>query len=277
MPGIRTALSVLAASVLTASLLLASVACTPTEESAPESEARVSPPVIGEAGVLRVGVDLEYPPYAGVDKGLEAGIDIDVASALASELGLELEFAEVAPNEAASSLDAGDVDIVMSVRLDEEALAGLSFAGWYAASGPVLFASDETTISPDRLGGLDIAVQRDSEAFWVLGYELGEEVLIVTQTLREAFEGLEADEVDVVAGNAFVCAYLARDFEGVGFSSQLAPATPIGIAVRSDADELNAIVHESLDSLAAAGILDAIRAKWVGDLPQLETGEAEGS
>lgn len=257
--------------------LSAFVACTPNAESGPGSAAKVSPPVIGEAGVLRAGIDPEYPPFAGVDKGREAGIDIDVASALATGLGLELELVEVAPNEAASFLDARDVDIVMSVRLDEEALADVSFAGWYAASGPALFASDETTVFPDRLGGLGIAAQRDSEAFWLLGHELGEDSLVVKEALRDAFGILEAGEVDVVAGDAFVCAYIARDFPGVGFAAQLAPATPIGIAVRSDAAELNTIVRESLDSLAAGGVLDAIRTKWVDDLPQLETTETDES
>ena len=39
-------------------------------------------------GRCSVGVDLAYPPFGGTDDGKQAGIDVDVASALAEQLGL---------------------------------------------------------------------------------------------------------------------------------------------------------------------------------------------
>jgi polar amino acid transport system substrate-binding protein len=251
-------------------VMLGAAACTPAEQADPGPEPKVAPPVIGEAGVLRVGVDLGYPPYGGIDKDREAGIDIDVASALASELGLEVELVEVASVEASAALAAGDVDIVMSVPFTESAVLGASFAGWYVESGPALFSSGETSVTPDSLPGLRIAVQNESEAYWSLAYTLGEQALVVRETLREAFEAYQAGEADVVAGDALVAAYLARDFDSISFASQLEPATPIGVVVAADATELEAVVREALDTLATDGILDTIRAKWVDDLPALE-------
>lgn len=255
--------------------LAVAAACTPAEEPEPGLEARVSPPAIGEEGVLRAGVDLGYPPYAGTDKGREAGIDVDVAAALASELGLVLEIVEVASEEASAALRAGDVDIVMSVPFTESAVLDVSFAGWYVASGPALFASEETSVTPGELGGLRVAVQEESESYWSLVYTLGEQALVVTDTLREAFEAYEAGEADVVAGDAFVCAYLARDFDDIGFGAQLEPATPIGIAVSTDATQLEVAVREALDTLATTGVLDTIRAKWVDELPRLDVATIE--
>lgn len=262
--------------VLVALMVFSVTACAPGD--APETEPgvtpRVAPPVIGEAGVLRAGVNADYPPFAGVDRERRAGIDIDVASAIASELGLELELLEVELDAAAAALDAGQIDVMMAVPLTEEAVAGMSFAGFYAATGPALFASEEETVTPDRLGMVSIAVQEGSESYWRLVYDLGEDRLVATPTLREAFELLDAGEVDVVAGDAFVSAYLIRDFEGLRFSSQLAPATQIGVAVAPDATDLSAAVRDALDTLATGGVLDTIRAKWVGTLPDLETANA---
>jgi polar amino acid transport system substrate-binding protein len=263
--------------VALATMMLGAAGCTPAEEADPGPEPKVAPPVIGEAGFLRVGVDLEYPPYGGTDKGREAGIDIDVAAALASELGLGLELVEVASDEASAALQAGDVDIVMSVPFTESAVLGASFAGWYIESGPALFASGETSVTPDALGGLRIAVQQGSESYWSLAYTLGEQSLVVTDTLREAFEAYEAGDADVVAGDAVVCAYLMRDFESIAFASQLEPATPVGVVVATDARELEGVIREALDTLATGGILDAIRTKWVDDLPRLETAAPDGS
>ncbi len=261
--------------VLTALLVMTAVGCTAAEEPQPDLTPALEPPVIGEEGVLRIGIDLEHPPFAGVDKGREAGIDVDIASAIARELGLEAEFVEVELGEGAAALDSGVADIVMSAMLTEETVVQMSFAGFYAASGPALFSSAETTVTPDRLGGLGIAVQDGSESYWKLAYELGEDRLTVTETLREAFGLLDADEVDVVAGDAFVGAYMMRDFDDIAFSAQLAPATSLGIAVGPDATELSAAVREALDTLAAGGVLDTVRTKWVGDLPILEVAVEE--
>ncbi len=260
----------LARIALVALLALAVAGCGLAEEPEPEITPALEPPVIGEEGVLRVGVDLDHPPFGGVDKGREAGIDVDIASAIAKELGLEVELVEVEYGGGAAALDAGVVDIVMSATLTEETVVQMSFAGFYAASGPALFSSAETTVSPDSLGGLSIAVQEGSEAYWKLAYDLGEDRLTITETLREAFELLQVDEIDVVAGDAFVGAYMVRDFDAIAFSAQLAPATSLGVAVAPDATELSAAIRETLDALAAGGVLETIRAKWVGDLPALE-------
>ena len=259
------------AALLVCAMAVVATACSPAAEPEPGPEPKVAPPVIGEAGVLRVGVDLGYPPYAGTDKGREAGIDIDIAAALATELGLALELVEVGAADAPAALQSGQIDIAMGVPFTEAAVLDASFAGWYVASGPALFSSVETSVTPEQLGRVRVAVQQDSESFWDLAHTYGADALVVTETLREAFELLAADEVDAVAGDALVGAYLARDFETVAFSSQLAPATPIGITVATDAAELEAVIREALDTLASAGILDTVRAKWVDDLPVLET------
>lgn len=256
---------------LLALTLATTAACSTSAEPEPGPPPKVAPPVIGQEGVLRVGVDLSYPPYGGVDKEREAGIDIDVASAIASALNLDLQLVRVAAEDASAALKNGSVDMVMSVPFTEDAVMGATFAGWYVESGPALFASQDASVTPADLGKLRIAAQKGSAAYWQLTYALGDDGVISAETLREAFDALEAGDVDVVAGDALVGAYLARDFEGIGFASQLAPATPVGIVVATDAADLESEIRQTLDSLATGGVLDAIRAKWVDGLPALET------
>jgi polar amino acid transport system substrate-binding protein len=220
-------------------------------------------------------LDLSYPPYGGTDKDREAGIDVDVASAIASALNLDLQLIEVAAEDAPAALKNGSVDMVMSVPFTEDAVIGATFAGWYIESGPALFASVDTSVTPADLGKTRVASQKGSEAYWRLTYTLGEEAVVTTETLREAFDALQTGDVDVVAGDALVGAYLSRDFEGIGFASQLGPATPIGIVVSTEATELESEIRQTLDSLAAGGVLDAIRAKWVDDLPALDVSTGE--
>jgi polar amino acid transport system substrate-binding protein len=264
-------------------LLLATglIAGCETTEPEPEIQPAVAPPVILEEGVLKVGVDLEYPPFAGTDMGREAGLDIDVASAIASNLGLELETVEVKPSDAATALADGTVDAVMSVPFTEETLVSVALAGTYVNNGPAFFvtsegtASVEPSLTVETLGTQKVGAQEASEAYWILENEYGADAIASYPTLREAIEALDAGEIDVLAGDAMVTAYIADDFESVKFAGQVAPATPLAVAAAQDATELEEALRSALDQLAADGVLATIRAKWVGDLPELETEAAE--
>lgn len=262
--------------ILFAALLVGAGCSAGTDEPTAELTAKIAPPAIGEAGVLRVGVDLEYPPFAGTDDGREAGIDIDVAAALAGELGLTLETVQVAQADVATALANGTVDVVMSVPLSEETVLDTMLSGIYLADGPALFArsSAEDTgtvaeLSIATLGRTSVGAQQGSVSFWLLEYELGEGEVVAFPTLRGAFEALSAGEVDVIGCDAIVGAYIARDFPGTGFAGVATEPTALGVAVASGNTDLDDAVRGALDALAARGVLDTIRFAWVGDLPEL--------
>jgi ABC-type amino acid transport substrate-binding protein len=244
-------------------------------EQEPILEPKVVPPVIDEAGVLRVGVDLRYPPFAGTDADREAGIDVDVADALAAELGLAAEIVAVEPTRVADALAEDEIDVAMSVPIAHGVASGASIAGSYIADGPAFFVSVEDTasvvetITVGQLGRRILGAQDGSRAFWLLEEEFGEGHVKTYPTLRGAIEGLVAGEFDVLAADALVAAYIARDFETVRFAGQVEPATQLGAAVAADSGELEQAVRTALDTLAAQGVLDTVRTKWVGDLPEL--------
>ncbi len=259
----------------------------PTAEE-PALDPKVSPPAIAEAGVLKAGVDLEYPPFAGTDKDVEAGIDVDIASALASALGLKLELVQVTPSEAAAALGDGRVDIVLSVPLDTETLLEAALAGTYLTEGPGFFVFDEsrsTTEAPSTgmlnatsFAGKRIGAQEGSPSFWALQYELGDDAVTPFPTLRAALEALAAGEVDVVVGSTSVASYIARDIPGVVYEGQFGPATALGVAVAPGNDGLQTAVRDALDQMATSGVFDTIRSTWLGAMPALELPmDSEGS
>jgi ABC-type amino acid transport substrate-binding protein len=93
-------------------------------------------------------------------------------------------------------------------------------------------------------------------------------------TLRDALNGLREGSVQVAAGDAIVGGYIIRDMPTVHFGGQLEPAVPLGAAVALDNVKLGDAVRAALDGLAADGVLDAIRSKWVGELPKLQLPES---
>ena len=263
-------ISAVALGILLSLSLLLAAGCGDSKDAAPKAQPKVKPPAIAKAGVLRAGVDLAYPPFAGEDKGKQAGIDIEVAKALAAKLGLSLEIVSVIPTAAASALDSGAADVVMSVPFSEQSLAGTSIAGSYISDGPAFFTTQEETVTVDTIGARAIGAQAETEAFWALEEALGPEVVQAYPSLRDAFQALSDGKVSIVAGDALVGAYIARDFPVVKFAGQVAPAHLLGVAVAKNNTTLADQVRIALDELAADGALAAVRRTWVGELPELE-------
>lgn len=284
---VRTQVPLVAATVLVVMATLLGVGC--KAPAATKAEPTVTPPAIKEAGVLRAGVDLSYPPFGGTDAEKQAGLDIDVASALAAKLGLDVKIENVAPSDAATALASGKVDVVLSVPYSEESLARTSLAGSYISDGPAFFIATEGTASVDPSMTIDtlraprVGAQKGSAAYWKLESETGLESVNGYPTLREALNALRTGEVKVVAGDAIVGAYMIRDMPTVHFAGQLEPAVPLGAAVAVDNTRLADAVRGALDALAADGVLSTIRTKWVGALPKLalplsaDTSESPGA
>lgn len=87
----------------------------------------------GQKDVLRVGMDLQYPPFETVDtENNPEGISVDIAMALGEYLGREVEvvntdFAAIIP-----ALESGEIDIaIASMSITEEREKRVDFSNPY--------------------------------------------------------------------------------------------------------------------------------------------------
>jgi polar amino acid transport system substrate-binding protein len=240
---------------------------------------RLSPPDIGHPGVLRAAVDLSDPPFGGTVKGQQVGLDVDVAAAIAEQLGLKLEIVDATPTAAAEMARSGKVDIVLGGLTVEQAVSlQLAYAGTYVTDSSAVFAADVTTLTIGDLSARRVAVQSGSASYWFLLDEYGEEPLVVVPTLLEAMQAVLAGKADVMAGDALVEAYIGRNVPGLKYGGQLMPAFPIGVGVAQDKTKLETEVRAILDKLSSQGVLETFRRKWAGDdMPKftLPAGESD--
>ena len=77
-----------------------------------------------EEGKLHVSTNAQFPPYEmTTDDGGFEGIDIEIAQAIADELGLELVVDDMAFNAALTAAQTGQSDMVMAgVTVNEDRL-----------------------------------------------------------------------------------------------------------------------------------------------------------
>jgi|GEM_PF-192297 len=238
---------------------------------AQERTSQLSSEDLVEAGKLTVGINTSTAsaPFAiESSSGSLYGIDVDVASALADDLGLEVHFVKVDGID--SALSAGTCDVVMDVSSATNTTA--TIVGSYYESCPAFFAVGDMRVATlEELSGKTVAVQDGSVSQGALSRSnLSMEQKTVIN-LNDAFEALHSGEVDFVLCDAYPGAYLAAAYEGASFVGALSTPESYGIAVSTEKVNVQSAVQQSLDAIANNGVMDVVRSVWVGGMPAIST------
>ena len=249
----------------------------------PLKEATVAPPVIGEEGTLRVGVNTENPPLAGMGSGKIIGIDVDIAAALADQLGLKVSIVDVG-GDAASFIADGKVDVVLGIDA-ANAESDYWVSPSYLPTGIALFALTPDAGIPTADSGATFAAQVSSKSAWAVSNEFGQNALTSTDSLSDAFAALQAGTVQYVAADAIIGLYAAHG-QGMEVSVVAMLMKPSGycMAVAADNADLQTAAGDVLTGLVNNGTIDVIERKWLGasvaldGLPVIgDASDAEGS
>ena len=251
---------------------------TPTSVSEAKSARRsersssVSSGTTIEDGVLTVGLRVSNstaPMCYTTSDGEYAGIDVDVAAAIADQLGLDVKYVEVS---GISSNLGSTCDIVMDVKSSED--SGCTVVGSYAETASALFhRGTATTLSSSDLSGKSVALQAGS----VSERTLANTTLVLTErsctNLNEAFVSLEAGSVDFALCDAYAGAYLASAYKDIALAGTLDTPTPAGIAVATDDTTLQTSIQTALKSIQGNGVMGIIRSRWIGGMADLTSAD----
>ena len=232
----------------------------------------ISSPTIGQNGTLRVGIDADggAPFVTSSSSASYAGLDVDMAAALADQLGLKLELVDVAGN-ASSALADGDVDIVMSQTSTEKS-STMWVSDPYIETGVALFASNGSTTVPESVQASSIAAQSSSTSAWAVQNAFGDEALNPASDLVSAFSLVETGKSQYVAADAVIGSYAA-----LVQSVDVQPIALLGskggycIGVDSSNQELQKAISAALTAVRGNGVFDAVCTKWLGSPMNLDT------
>lgn len=230
----------------------------------PEKSATVSSPAIGKSGTLRVGVNAGSPPLAGSPSSSSkiVGIDVDVAAALADQLGLKLEIVDVGTDPEAA-LKEGKVDVAMGIGSEIEVSFWRSPA--YLPKGVALFSTSANATVPTKASSPKIAAQVSSTSSWQVTNEFGQDALVSENDLKSAFAALADGSAQYVAADAVIGMYAAHSG---GYDAQIVALMqqPGGycVGVLEANTELQAAVKDALAALTDGGIVSVIEKKWLG-------------
>lgn len=233
----------------------------------------ISAPIISQDGVLRVGVNANSTPFAGAsDTSGIVGINVDIAAAIADELGLKLEVVDVG-TDPETALEEGRIDIAMGIDKSDNTLSIWSSEA-YIQSAVALFAASPETAVPTQETAPKIAAQTSSMSAWEVNKQFGQDALVASQDLKTAFSDLENGIVNYVAADAVIGSFAANKDSGQAASivALLQKPSGYGVGVLDSNADLKQIISDTLLKLEGNGLLGLIEIKWLGqpiDLSQL--------
>ena len=220
------------------------------------------------AGVLRVGLDPTYPPFEVADENGVFGFDVDLAQAIADNLGLEVQFVYFGYDGLYDALGTNQVDVLISALvIIPERTRDFAYSDSYFNAGEILIVPADN-ISIDTMADLDgrlLAVELGT-----LGHveatewakRLANLEIRPYPTADEALTAVQQGNADAALADAISGRLFLQQTSGLKRLPQSVTVEPFAFVVRNEDEQLLDILNQSLANLQQSGQLDQIEEVW---------------
>ncbi|MGI8589211.1 MAG: ABC transporter substrate-binding protein [Chloroflexia bacterium] len=234
-----------------------------------------APAHLVNGGTLTFGSDVSYPPQEYADaSGNPVGFDIDVASEIASRMGLQLKVVNFKFDDILPALSAGQFDAVISaMTIKPEREKVVDFVSYYSAGQAVLVAkgNPKGIKTLDDLSGKTAVAESgttEQDTLTALNQKLQaagkpQVNVLIYPTDTDAVDQLRVGRADATLHDSPVAAYYAK-LSPSAFEVAIPnfDAAPEGIATAKTNADMHTAIQKALDAMKADGTLNAIMAKW---------------
>ena len=163
---------------------------------------------VQDRGTLRVGLGLFEPWSACNADGELIGFEIDVATKVAADMGVELEFARTNWNYVISELIAEQFDVIISgMQILPQRNLRINFTSPYNATGTFLVANTAQTTDLETLADFNssdvtIATRRGASSIPAIENVFPDAMLLLFDTDNEVLQTVVAGEAHAAAAFA---------------------------------------------------------------------------
>ena len=228
---------------------------------------------IQEKGKIVVCTDAAWAPFEYIGEGGEpTGIDIEIAQAIADELGVELEVSNIAFDTIPAVLKSGDADLGLAcITITDERKEEMAFTDPYTSVQQymVVPANSEIKVMED-LADKAIGTHLGTTGDFLVSDEISGGVLAGTNTENKQYKALpdaalamKSDELQAIVcdsvlaenlvkanGDAFQCFPVAYK------DGHEAETEEIGAAMAQGDEEFTAKINEIIQQLVKEGKID---------------------
>ena len=213
---------------------------------------------------LVMATNAEFPPYEYYEGEEVVGIDVDIAKAVAEELGMELKIEDMAFDSVIPAVSSGKADIALAgLTVTDERKENLNFTDTYAKATQVIIVKEDSEIAgPDDLEGKKIGVQLGTTGDLYASDIKDAEV----EQYNKGFEAVQATmqgKIDAVIIDSEPAKEFVAEAEGLKILDEAFTEEEYAIGIAKDNDELLEKVNKALKSLKESGKLDEIVAEYI--------------
>ena len=228
-----------------------------------------------EEGKLIMATNAQFPPYELVSDGEGfngtgfEGIDVEIASAIADKLGLELQIDDMEFDSALLAVQNNTADVMLAgLSYSEERDEVLDFTDSYATGVQVVIVKEGSDVTMDNLGEKMIGTQRGTTGYIYAsdtpengGY--GEDHVLAYDNGATAVQALMNDQIDAV----IIDEAPAKEFVAANEGLTILPGNWVEEQYCAAVDEGNTAlqnaINTALNELMDDGTVDEIIAKYI--------------
>lgn len=222
---------------------------------------------VQKAGVLRVAITLDYPPFGSVDASMNPqGYDVEFANLMAAALGVKAELVRVTAQTKIPTMATRKADLLLNIGRNEERAKVVDFTQPYApyyigVFGPV----DQKAAGVADLAGKKIAVTRGTLEDQLLTKMAPPEAAVQRyedhSNTISAFLSGQADLMSV--GNIVAAAIMEKNPPRRPEQKFLLMNSPVCAAVTKGEQRLLERVNAAISDIKKNGKLGTMATQWL--------------
>ncbi len=278
-------ITALALAAMMAAASLAGCSSKPAETSAPETEAEQTKAEEAEAaeaeneeteaeaeaeqsenkGVLVMATNAEFPPYEFHDGGEIVGIDVEIAAAIAAEMGMDFEVEDIAFDSIIPEVQSGKADFgAAGMTVTEDRKQSVDFSDSYATATQVIIIKEDNAdiVSPDDLEGKTIGVQLGTTGD-IYASDIADATIEQYNKGFEAVQALTQNKIDAVIIDGEPAKVFVAENEGLKILDEAFTTEEYAICVKKGNTELLEGINAAIASLKESGELQKIVDKYI--------------
>lgn len=219
--------------------------------------------------VLTMATNAEFPPYEYYDGDQIVGIDVEIAQAIAEELGMGLKISDMEFDDVLANVAAGKYDIGLAgITVSEDRLKDMDFSDSYAKGVQSIIVLDNSPIAAvydlytDDAAYI-VGVQQTTTGDIYATDDFGADRVKQFHAGYDAVEALLAGEIDCVIIDNEPAKSFAAVNEGLKILDTFYAEEEYAICTAKGNDAFLDNINKAIEKLKQEGTIDSIINKYI--------------
>jgi ABC-type amino acid transport substrate-binding protein len=223
-----------------------------------------------QAGTLRVGVKFDVPQFGFLNPATNKpeGFDVDMAKAVADELGVKPEYSEAISTNRIPFLQGDKVDIVFStMTINDERKQQIDFTDVYYVAGQTFLVKKGKPVTLETAAGKKVCTAKGSTSEKNLTQLAPKAEVVLQDGYAQCFQLLQTGQADAMTtDNVILAGFLKKDPSNFELSGGEFSQEPYGGGIKKGHTDFVDFVNKVIRAMKTDGRWAKLYDKWIGSV-----------